>query len=217
MDLGLKGKIVFVAGASRGIGRGIVEACLAEGARVAMAARGSADLDKAKALLAEAGLAGGFETTFSIDSGDATLGEPLAILMQESLGKIGIKVAINKVPAGQMGTLQTEKKLAMFIGLGNAWLRSPDYFFRIFYQGGSRWNYGNFKNPEMEKLAAETRFETDKAVYDAKVKRMIEIAKQDVPMIALWSPFQDTVLGKDLSGYTYMFHNAIEMRPLKKG
>ena len=40
MDLGLNGKTVFVAGASRGIGLGIVEALLAEGAKVAMAARG---------------------------------------------------------------------------------------------------------------------------------------------------------------------------------
>ena len=40
MDLGLTDKVVFVAGASRGIGLGIVEALLAEGAKVAMAARG---------------------------------------------------------------------------------------------------------------------------------------------------------------------------------
>lgn len=40
MDVGLKGKTVFVAGGSRGIGLGIVEACLTEGARVALAARG---------------------------------------------------------------------------------------------------------------------------------------------------------------------------------
>lgn len=41
MDLQLTGKIVFVAGASRGIGLGIAEACLAEGAKVALVARGA--------------------------------------------------------------------------------------------------------------------------------------------------------------------------------
>lgn len=44
MDLQLNDKVVFVAGGSRGIGLGIVEACLAEGARVAFAARGEAAL-----------------------------------------------------------------------------------------------------------------------------------------------------------------------------
>jgi 3-oxoacyl-[acyl-carrier protein] reductase len=39
MDLQLDGKVIFVAGASRGIGLGIAEACLGEGAKVALTAR----------------------------------------------------------------------------------------------------------------------------------------------------------------------------------
>ena len=38
MDLGLKDKVVFVAGASRGIGEAIAATLLAEGAKVALAA-----------------------------------------------------------------------------------------------------------------------------------------------------------------------------------
>lgn len=53
MDLGLDGRVILVAGASRGIGLGIVEACLAEGAKVAMAARGEAALAEAAAALAK--------------------------------------------------------------------------------------------------------------------------------------------------------------------
>ncbi|MGH1420929.1 MAG: SDR family NAD(P)-dependent oxidoreductase [Hyphomonas sp.] len=52
MDTGLKDKVIFVAGASRGIGLGIVEACLAEGAKVAMAARGAEALETQRARLA---------------------------------------------------------------------------------------------------------------------------------------------------------------------
>lgn len=40
MDLGLKGRVAFVAAASRGLGRAIAEALAAEGARVAVCARG---------------------------------------------------------------------------------------------------------------------------------------------------------------------------------
>lgn len=53
MDLGLKDKVIFVADASRGIGLGIVEACLAEGAKVAMAARGEEALEAEKSRLAD--------------------------------------------------------------------------------------------------------------------------------------------------------------------
>ncbi|MEQ9315438.1 MAG: SDR family NAD(P)-dependent oxidoreductase [Henriciella sp.] len=52
MDLKLKDKVVFVAGASRGIGLGIVEALLADGARVALAARGLDKLEEERARLA---------------------------------------------------------------------------------------------------------------------------------------------------------------------
>lgn len=53
MDLGLKDKTIFVAGASRGIGLGIVEACLAEGAKVAITARGAEALEATRAWLAD--------------------------------------------------------------------------------------------------------------------------------------------------------------------
>jgi 3-oxoacyl-[acyl-carrier protein] reductase len=54
MNLGLDGKVIFIAGGSRGIGLGIVEACLAEGARLAIAARGAEALEATRARLADA-------------------------------------------------------------------------------------------------------------------------------------------------------------------
>jgi 3-oxoacyl-[acyl-carrier protein] reductase len=47
MDLQLAGKVVFIAGGSRGIGLGIAEACLGEGAKVALTARSAAPLKEA--------------------------------------------------------------------------------------------------------------------------------------------------------------------------
>ncbi len=53
MDLQLKDRAIFVAGGSRGIGLGIVEACLKEGAKVAITARGSEALEATRARLAD--------------------------------------------------------------------------------------------------------------------------------------------------------------------
>ncbi|MFX6011531.1 ABC transporter substrate-binding protein, partial [Acinetobacter baumannii] len=72
------------------------------------------DLDKAKALLAAAGLPNGFSTKFSFELSLATVAEPVALFLQESLGKIGIKVEIDKVPPGQLGTLLQEKKVPFY-------------------------------------------------------------------------------------------------------
>jgi 3-oxoacyl-[acyl-carrier protein] reductase len=53
MDLQLKDKVIFVAGGSRGIGLGIVESCLKEGARLAITARGAEALDATHRRLAD--------------------------------------------------------------------------------------------------------------------------------------------------------------------
>lgn len=176
----------------------------------------STDLDKAKALLAEAGYPNGFDTTFSFELSLATVGEPVSLLIQEALGKIGIKVTIEKVPAGQLGTLLQEKKVPFFYEASAAYLADADYFFRIFYNGPTRWNFGSYANPEFQALVEKTRFETDKKAYDADVKRMITLAKEEVPIILLWQPTLDTGMQKSIDGYEYEFHRQLELRTLKR-
>ncbi|MET4578191.1 ABC transporter substrate-binding protein [Ottowia thiooxydans] len=174
------------------------------------------NLEKARALLAEAGMASGFSTTFVIDSSLAKIAEPTAILLQESLGKIGVKLKIETLPSGQMATAQAEHRIPINMATGTAWLRNPDYYFRVYYSSPTRWNYGNFKNEEMNRLTSETRYETNGSVYNTKVKRMIEIARDEVPLILMWSAFQDTIVSPSLRGYTYMFHGQLELRHLSR-
>lgn len=45
MDLGLKGKVALVTGASKGIGKAIAEELAREGVHVALCARGKEDLE----------------------------------------------------------------------------------------------------------------------------------------------------------------------------
>jgi peptide/nickel transport system substrate-binding protein len=177
----------------------------------------STDPAKAKALLTEAGFPNGFETTFSFELSLASVAEPLSLLVQEALGKVGIRVTINKVPAGQLGTLLEKKEVPFYFEGSAAYLSDPDYFFRVFYNGSTRWNFGSYDNTEFKGLVEKTRFETNKTVYDTDVKRMIALAKQDVPIILLWQPALDTGMLKTVEGYKYEFHRQLELRTLKRG
>ncbi len=79
------------------------------------------DLDKAKALMAEAGFANGFETTLSLDVGTATVGEPTVLLIQENLAKIGIKVTIDKIPGANWRTTLNKKELPLVLNRFGLW------------------------------------------------------------------------------------------------
>jgi peptide/nickel transport system substrate-binding protein len=174
------------------------------------------DLDKAKAYLKAAGFPDGFSTTFSFNVGQTATAEPMAALLKESLGKIGIKVDIQKLPDAQMSTQVTEKKLPLFTEGIVAWLPSTDYFYRNFYTGNQRWNYSSIDNPELTKIAQTARFEADKAKYEEEGKALNAINFDVMPQIPLWQPSQDAVMASNITGYTYQFHRQVDYRDLSR-
>ncbi|MGJ4891847.1 ABC transporter substrate-binding protein [Bradyrhizobium sp. HKCCYLRH3099] len=174
------------------------------------------DLEKAKAYLKDAGMPDGFSTTFSFNVGQAATAEPMAALVKESLGKIGIKVDIQKLPDAQMSTAINEKKLPFFIEGIVAWLPSTDYFYRNFYTGKQRWNYSSTDNAELEKIAQEARFEADKAKYEAEGKALNAIHFDQMFQIPIWQAAQDAVMQPTVDGYVYQFTRQVDYRNLSR-
>ena len=174
------------------------------------------DLEKAKAYLKEAGMPDGFSTTFSFNVGQAATAEPMVALVKEQLGKIGIKVDIQKLPDAQMSTAINEKKLPFFIEGIVAWLPSTDYFYRNFYTGKQRWNYSSTDNAELEKIAQEARFEADKAKYEEQGKALNAIHFDQMFQIPIWQAAQDAVMQPTVDGYVYQFTRQVDYRNLSR-
>ena len=175
------------------------------------------DLAKAKALLAEAGLGGGFESTISIDLGDATQSEPEAVLLQNSLAQIGVTTKIEKIPGANFRNAMLEKNRPIHIASFGGWLNFPDYFFFWGYHGQNAvFNTMSYQDPAMDKLIDAARFETDKSAYEGDIKSFIHKAMDDVPRIPLYQ--QILVVGKQRSvkGYTYWFHRQLDFRGIEK-
>jgi peptide/nickel transport system substrate-binding protein len=174
------------------------------------------DLVQARKLLAEAGMAQGFTTTFSFSVGQSAMAEPMAALIKESLAKIGITVNIQKLPDAQMATAINDKKLVFFTEGLTAWLPSNDYWYRYSHTGDSRWNYSSLNDPELTALANKARYEIDPAKYTADAKKLNALAFKAMPMVPLWMANQDAVMARSLQGYVYEFHRQVDFRDLSR-
>jgi peptide/nickel transport system substrate-binding protein len=175
------------------------------------------DVAKAKALMAEAGVAAGFETTLSFDLGGATIGEPMAILIQEALGQIGIKAQINKIPGATWRAALLKKDMPMIVNRFGGWLDFPEYFFYWCYHGQNAvFNTMSYQNPKLDKIITNARFAESKPIYESSVREMIQIAYDEVPRIPLFQPTMDVAMQKNVNGYMYWFHLQPDYRQLSK-
>ena len=175
------------------------------------------DIAKARALMAEAGAAAGFETTLSIDLGSATVSEPAAILIQESLAQIGIKAQINKIPGATWRAALLKKDMPMIVNRFGGWLDFPEYFFYWCYHGQNAvFNTMGYQNAKLDKIITNARFAESKLIYDSSVREMIQIAYDEVPRVPLFQPSQDVAMQKDVMGYQYWFHLQPDYRQLYK-
>ena len=178
------------------------------------------DIAKAKALMAEAGAANGFETTLSFDLGTADICEPIAVLVQESLAQIGIKTTINKVPGSNWRSEMAKKSMPLMINFFSGWLDYPEYFFFWCYSGQNAiFNTPSYQDKEMDAFIDGARAAAatgDKAKYEKDVIGFISKAYNDVPRVPLFQPMLNLATQKNISGYCYWFHRQVDYRSLVK-
>jgi peptide/nickel transport system substrate-binding protein len=175
------------------------------------------DIARARALMAEAGASAGFETTLSIDLGGATVGEPAAILIQESLAQIGIRATINKIPGATWRSALLRKDMPLILNRFGGWLDFPEYFFYWCYHGQNAvFNTMSYQNARLDAVINEARFAESKPRYDALVREMIQIAYDEVPRVPLFQPSQDVAMQRNVMGYRYWFHLQPDYRDLWK-
>jgi NAD(P)-dependent dehydrogenase (short-subunit alcohol dehydrogenase family) len=101
MQLGLRGKVAVVTGASRGIGKAVAQALLEEGCRVAICSRNAAQLDAAVAELSNKGRVLGVPT----DVTDESAVKKFIDAVLKEFGRVDILV--NNAGTHLRGTVET--------------------------------------------------------------------------------------------------------------
>ncbi len=177
------------------------------------------DIAKAKALMQESG-AGAIESVISFDLGDAVNSEPMAVLIQESLAQIGIKLAIRKVPGANWRSEMAKKSMPMMVNFFSGWLDYPEYFFFWCYSGQNAiFNTPSYVDKDMDAFidgAYAAAAVGDKEKYATDVKGFLSKAYHEVPRVPIFQPYLNVATQTNISGYQYWFHRQVDYRTIVK-
>lgn len=124
------------------------------------------DVEKAKALLAEAGESG-LSITHLVNAGDS-VDEQTAVLIQRQLAEAGVTSTIRKVDPSQQWDMLVAGEYDIAVGYWTNDILDPDQKTTFVVGHDSNMNYmTRYQNPEVAALVAAARVETDPAKREA--------------------------------------------------
>lgn len=175
----------------------------------------SYDLEKAKALLTEAGVADGFQTTLAYNAGDP-LQEPMAILYQASLRQIGIDLSLKKIPAGTYYNEISGRTQPMIISLDNPWTADPGYSMFLSFQSDTYSNFSNYKNERVDELLAAASATADNAKRIELMTEVQQIIMAEAPWVFIAYPNYTMAKRENVEGFTYYTSNNLRFQDFSK-
>ena len=140
----------------------------------------------------------------------------MSVLLQESLGKIGVKVTLDKIAGANWRANFASRKLPFLTNLFAGWLNYPNYYFEMALGKTSIFNSGDYNNAPVMAMVQQSRFERDPAKYDAMVKDYIKAVFDDAVNVPIYQPSAYVATRKDISGYVYWFHRQMDYRSMVK-
>lgn len=176
------------------------------------------DLEKAKALLAEAGQSDGFELTLAYNSAQREA-EEFAILLKSSWDQIGVKTTLRAMPPGVYAEQKYGKKLQAFAENEQwPWTGDPGYSSWVYLANGpdNFINAVNYNNAEYNETIEKAMRMLDSPERKALTDKAQQIAAAEVPWIQVaW--FEWSVAAKkEIDGVVWTPDNQLRFRYMKR-
>lgn len=150
------------------------------------------DVDAAKALMAEAGYADGFDCTLWCD--DDQIYTEVCTVIQDMLTELKINVNIEIMSTSTKQTRLNEKQdFDMHISFFNNLINDADYTFASTLVNSSASNYSYYNNPTVEDLINQSRACTEAGPRQEIFNQIFEIVGQDCPSIPLY--YESVIVG----------------------
>jgi peptide/nickel transport system substrate-binding protein len=144
------------------------------------------DPARARKLLAEAGLANGFSTTFYVPTGRYLMDRQLGEAIQAQLGEVGIKVKIESPEWGAFTAAVDQKKAPMFLMGKGSPTGDLDFTLTLTAMSNGRMNSFALSNPEIDRLIVAQRGAVEPAERRKLLARVQDMIFEDVPAVVLF-------------------------------
>ncbi|MDN2567179.1 ABC transporter substrate-binding protein [Aquibium sp. A9E412] len=161
------------------------------------------DIERAKALLEEAGHGDGFELTLTTINGYDWM-DPAAVTLKQQLAEIGIDLNIQRVDLGVWINNFRSSQMGFTF---NDWATQPDpnlLFYRHFHQKPEGADFRNWDNAEASALLDKGRAESDYEARRELYSQFQTIMAETVPTIMLFSA--DHIVVRDEAVKNYVQH-----------
>lgn len=169
------------------------------------------DVDKAKALLAQAGVSGiSVDLAYQAESDEQ---EQIAILVQDALSEVGITVTPTPLDPAALGARRDAKDLPMQIASGQQWVNDVEYLMNG-WTTGAYLNYANYSNATVDADVEASHTLTDPAEREALWAEVQEQFATDVPVIPLAQPNYNLPVRDTVSGFVQPVDGLLRMKYL---
>lgn len=160
--------------------------------------------ERARQLLKQAGYADGVDLTLEY-SGIFWFEEPIAIQMKDQLGKVGIRVKLQKITDADMRsrTAPNKRDLGFFTFLDNPIVLDPVYalYLNAHSQGVS--NRNNYKSAEFDRLVDTARVTQEPKKRMELVRKAQQLHTADATWVMTMYPGAHEAMPRCMSGYVW--------------
>jgi peptide/nickel transport system substrate-binding protein len=170
------------------------------------------DVDKAKVLLKEAGIATPFDVDFMVPKGAEA--QAVAEVIQAMAGEIGInmKIRVTEFATSLKQAEAGEYQAYLLLWSGRS---DPDGNVYAFYKCKAALNYTGLCNPEVDSQLDESRIPSDPARRKAIYEKLTKILLEDLPIVYLYHPRVLIAHTARLEGYRQMPDGLVRVVGLK--
>ena len=171
------------------------------------------DIDRARALLAEAGMADGFESEIAVLAGDVAQ-ERAAVLVASAARQAGIELKVTPLDPGTLFQRRSDKTLPLQIANGQMWVNDIEYLLAVCLVPGAFLNYAGYDNPRIVEIFQTLNRTSDKAARNVLFTEAQEILARDVPWLVLAQPHFDLPVSSGVSGWVQPVDGLFRLRYL---